>query len=141
MPEITSLLPAPGASSSTLICPERLQPVPGTLPTGCFPKQAHPSVPNANLPSSYLLHYTSLSTFPSVMLLFLLSCMFQSPFFLPKLSFLHFIKEASFCFICQLLQTFVIFLLVQPVHVLQGCASLLPCRVMGFFFSLPHAVL
>lgn len=49
MPEITSLLPAPGASSSTLICPERLQPVPGTLPTGRFPKQAHLSLPNANL--------------------------------------------------------------------------------------------
>lgn len=49
MPKITSLLPAPRARSSTLICPERLQPVPGTLPTGWFPKQAHPSVPNANL--------------------------------------------------------------------------------------------
>lgn len=49
MPKITSLLPVPGASSSTLICPERLQPVPGTLPTGWFPKQAYPSLPNVNL--------------------------------------------------------------------------------------------
>lgn len=59
--------------------------------------------------SSHLLHYTSLSTFPSVVLLFLLSCMFQSPFLLPKSFFLYFIKEAPFCFMCQLLQTSIIF--------------------------------
>lgn len=86
--------------------------------------------------SSHLLHYTSLSTFPSVVLLFLLSCMFQSPFLLPKSFFLYFIKEAPFCFMCQLLQTSIIF--QQPVHVLQGRGSLLPLlQGHGFCFLLP----
>lgn len=135
MPEITSLLPVPGARSSTLICPERLQPVPGTLPTGCFPKQAYPSVPNANLliqllaALHFLIHFSfSIAPLPSLL--------HVSKPLLPKLSFLHFTKEASFCFICQLLQTFVIFQL--PEHATAGSwVSFTPPAVSWIIFLLP----
>lgn len=131
MPEIPSLLPAPGASSATLICPERLQPVPGTLPTGWFPKQAHPSVPNANLLIQLLapLHffiYLSFSRAP-------LPSLLRVSKFLPSpeiiLSALH--QRSSFLLHLPALAN--ICHLSTPVPVLQGCASLLPCRVTDFF--------
>lgn len=129
MPKITSLLPVPGARSSTLICPET---------TATCPR--HPAkrlVPKASISERAKCkptHPATLSTtlfYPS----FLQSgsCSFAS-FKGPSFSLTYLFHIAPLHSICSFLQTFVIF--QEPAYPPQGCGFLLPL-LWGHRF-LPH---
>lgn len=134
MPKITSLLPVPGARSSTLVCPE--------MSATCPRHPANRLVPKASISKRAKCKPTHPATLSTTLLypLFLQlgSCSFSSlaSFKAPSFSLTYPFYTAPFYFICLLSQTFVIF--QEPVYLPQGHGFLLPLLQGHGFLPPPH---